>query len=65
MSQSHEESKLSEEEMQVKMIMDKSKMENDYQEELRKKNDELVELMKQIEDSKPKEGWGVKAKKDL
>ena len=65
MSQSHEESKLSEEEMQFKMIMDKSKMENDYQEELRKKNDELVELMKQIEDSKPKEGWGVKAKKDL
>jgi hypothetical protein len=44
--------------------MEKSKIENDYQEELRKKNDELLELMKQIENGKPKEGWGIKANKE-
>lgn len=65
MSQSLEESKLSEDEKQIKTIIDKSKMENDYQEEMRKKNDELLGLMKQIEDGKPKQGWGVKAKKDI
>jgi hypothetical protein len=32
---------------------------------MRKKNDELLELMKQIENGKPKEGWGIKAKKDM
>jgi hypothetical protein len=32
---------------------------------MKKKNDELLELMKQIEDGKPKQGWGVKAKKDV
>lgn len=47
------------------MIMEKSKQEAEYQELLRKKNEELLELMKQIEDNKPKEGWGQKAKKDM
>ena len=32
---------------------------------MRKKNDELLSLMKQIDESKPKEGWGQKAKKDM
>ena len=63
-SKTLEESKLSEEEMQLKMIMEQSKQEAEYQQQLRKKNDELLELMKQIEDGKPKQGWGQKAKKD-
>lgn len=65
MSQSIEESKYNEEEMQIQMIMEKSKQEAEYQDLMRKKNDELLELMKQIDESKPKQGWGVKAKKDL
>lgn len=45
--------------------MEKSKVEADYQDQLRKKNDELLELMKQLDENKPKQGWGQKAKKDM
>lgn len=47
------------------MIMEKSKQEAEYQGQLRKKNDELLGLMKELEDGKPKQGWGQKAKKDM
>jgi hypothetical protein len=33
-----------------------------YQADLKKKNDELLSLMKKIEDDKPEEGWGFTKK---
>tara|TARA_B110000285_G_C15035901_1_gene569228 strand:+ start:1084 stop:1206 length:123 start_codon:yes stop_codon:yes gene_type:complete len=33
-----------------------------HEEELRKKNEELLNLMKAIEDQKPADGWGFKKK---
>ena len=45
------------------MIMEKSKQEAEYQEQMKKKNEELLKLMQKIEDDKPKDGWGQMAKK--
>lgn len=49
------------------MILEKSKQEAEYQEQLRQKNEELLKLMEQIEveDQKKLSGWGQKAKKNL
>ena len=49
---------MDEEEM-LRKVMEQSKQEAEEQEKMFQKNDELLTLMKQIEDDKP-ENWGLK-----
>lgn len=48
-----------EEDEQIKLIMDKSHAEEAARQEMIRKNDELLAMLKQIEEDKP-EGWGLK-----
>lgn len=45
-----------------KKVLDASEAEAKYQGDLKKKNKELLDLMKQIESDKPQEGWGFTKK---
>ena len=53
-----EENIAKEEEDQLAIILEQSKKENSEKEEMIKKNDQLMQMMKQIEEDKP-EGWGL------
>ena len=51
----------SEEEIQMALILEKSRVEAENDALMRKKNEELLKLMQKMEDDKP-EGWGIDKK---
>jgi len=48
--------------LEEKKAKEAKEAEAKYQSDLKKKNDELLSLMKKIEDDKPEEGWGFTKK---
>ena len=48
--------------LEERIALEAKKAEAKYQADLKKKNDELLNLMKKIEDEKPDEGWGFTKK---
>lgn len=51
----------SEEDIQMQLILEKSKVEAEHDALMRKKNEELLNLMQKMEEDKP-EGWGFDKK---
>jgi hypothetical protein len=47
------------EEEQLELVLQKSRVEAEHIDEMKKKNEQLLAMMKQIDDAKP-EGWGLK-----
>ena len=62
MEQQKQQQKLTEDELQIKLAIEKSQQQAVHEEEMRKKNEELLNMMKAIEEQKPDEGWGFKKK---
>ena len=46
----------------MKMVLEKSREQAEHDEQMRKKNEELLNLMQKIENEKPDDGWGFKKK---
>lgn len=58
-----EEAKLSQEELQMKLVMEASAKEAQQQQQLQENNDRLLKIMQELEEEKP-EGWGFKKGQD-